>query len=416
MENFEEYLDKYARLIVRTGVNLQQDQFLVINAPLECADFARRLTREAFAAGAWDVKVNYSDEKLARVRLDGAKAEVFDEFPDWRRDMFMYFKAKGAAVISIHASDPTIFQNVDPDKLLRSQRAAGKALLEYRQAMMNNELRWCVVSIPTAAWAVKVFPEDSADEAVEKLWQEIFRTVRIEADNDPVEAWAKHTEFLRRASEFMNAQKFTALHYTNRLGTDLTVRLPEGHIWSGGSEIAGDKVEFVANMPTEEVFTLPDRKGTEGVVYASKPLNYNGSLICGMRLEFHEGKVVKAEAEQGQELLEQLLQVDEGASCLGEVALVQYDSPISNSGILFYNTLFDENASCHLAFGKAYPTCLQGGEKMDAEELALHGVNDSLVHEDFMIGTADLSIEGIKADGSRVQIFKEGNFVIFGDV
>lgn len=404
-------LNKYAELVVRTGVNLQRGQLLVINSPIECSDFARRVAKAAFAAGARDVKVIWSDEKLARIRLDNAAAEVFDEFPEWRRDMFMDFKAKGAAVISIHASDPTIFQNVNTDKLTRSQRAAGIALLEYRQAMMNNELRWCVLSIPTESWAVKVFPNDDKEAAVKKLWQEIFATVRIDEANAPVKAWQEHISFLQQACRFMNEQKFTALKYKNSLGTDLTVGLPEGHIWAGGAEIAGDGIEFVANMPTEEIYTLPDRNRVNGVVYASKPLNYNGNLIEGIRLELKQGKVVKASAAKGQEVLEQLLAMDEGASHLGEAALVPYDSPISNSGILFYNTLFDENAACHLALGKAYPTCIQGGEKMNSVELAQHGVNDSLIHEDFMIGTSDMEIDGVKADGTLVPVFRQGNFV-----
>lgn len=406
-------LNKYAELVVRTGVNLQKGQLLVINSPIECSDFARRVAKAAFAAGARDIKVNWSDEKLARIRLDSAAAEVFDEFPEWRRDMFMDFKAKGAAVVSIHASDPTIFQNVDTDKLTRSQRAAGMALLEYRQAMMNNEMRWCVVSIPTESWAVKVFPHEAKEAAVQKLWQEIFATVRLDESNDPVKAWQEHISFLQQACRFMNEQKFTALKYKNSLGTDLTVGLPDGHIWAGGAEIASDEVEFVANMPTEEIYTLPDRNRVDGVVYASKPLNYNGNLIEGICLELKQGKVIKASAAKGQEVLEQLLAMDEGASHLGEAALVPYDSPISNSGILFYNTLFDENAACHLALGKAYPTCLQGGEKMNSVELAQHGVNDSLIHEDFMIGTSDMEIDGVKADGTLVPVFRQGNFVSF---
>lgn len=406
-------LNKYAELVVRTGVNLQKGQLLVINAPIECSDFARRVAKAAFAAGARDVKVNWSDERLARIRLDNAEAEVFDEFPEWRRDMFMDFKAKGAAVISIHASDPTIFQNVDTDKLTRSQRAAGMALLEYRQAMMNNELRWCVVSIPTESWAAKVFPNDDKETAVQKLWQEIFATVRIDETNDPVQAWREHILFLQRACHFMNEQKFTALKYKNSLGTDLTVGLPEGHIWAGGAEIAGDGVEFVANMPTEEIYTLPDRNRVDGVVYASKPLNYNGNLIEGICFELKGGKIIKAFATKGQKVLEQLLAMDEGASHLGEAALVPYDSPISNGGILFYNTLFDENAACHLALGKAYPTCIHGGEKMNSVELAQHGVNDSLIHEDFMIGTSDMEIDGVKEDGTLIPVFRQGNFVSF---
>lgn len=410
----EELLNKYAELVVRTGVNLQLGQLLVLNAPIECSDFARRVADAAFKAGARDVKVNWSDEKFARIRLMKADGGVFDEFPDWRRDMFMDFKDRGAAVVSIHASDPTIFEGVDPDRLMRSRKAAGRALLEYRRALMNNEMRWCVVSIPTESWARKVFAE-AADgrEAIDRLWQAIFAAVRIGEGNEPVAQWQKHIDFLQRACHFMNSQKFTELRYKNSLGTDLTVGLPKGHIWAGGAEVAGDGVSFVANMPTEEIYTLPDRNRVDGVVCASKPLNYNGNLIEGIRLELKQGKVVKATATTGLEVLEQLLAVDEGARYLGEVALVPFDSPISNSGILFYNTLFDENAACHLALGKAYPTCLEGGEKMDSVELSRHGVNDSLIHEDFMIGTADLEILGIKADGTAVQVFSQGNFVEF---
>ena len=292
--------------------------------------------------------------------------------------------------------------------------AAGKALLEYRSALMNNELRWCVVSIPTPAWASKVFPASlSEEEAVSKLWQAIFSAVRIDEHTDPIEAWNKHTDFMQRATEFLNRQQLVSLHYTSGLGTNLTVKLPVGHIWAGGAEIAADKVKFVANMPTEEVYSLPDRNGVDGVVYASKPLIYQGDVIDGIKLVFKAGRVVEYSAARGEKVLKQLLETDEGASHLGEVALVPYDSPISNSGILFYNTLFDENAACHLAFGKAYPTCLTGGDKMDTVELLNHGVNDSLVHEDFMIGTEDMEIVGTKADGSKIQIFTKGNFVDF---
>ena len=410
----DKLLNKYAKLVVKTGVNLQKGQLLVINSPIECADFARRVAKEGFEAGCSDVKINWSDEKFSRIRFDGAANEIFDEFPQYRYDMFMSFKEKGAAIISIHASDPSIFKGVEQDKLRRAQMAAGKALLEYRGAIMNNELRWCVVSIPTPAWASKVFKEAAnEEEAVAKLWQAIFSAVRIDEKNDPIEAWSKHTAFMKKATNFLNREKLVSLHYTNGLGTDLTVKLPEGHIWAGGAEIAADKVEFVANMPTEEVYSLPDRNGVDGVVYASKPLIYQGNVIDGIRLVFKEGKVVEYSATKGQEVLKQLLDTDEGAKHLGEVALVPYDSPISNSGILFYNTLFDENAACHLAFGKAYPTCLEGGERMDTVELLQHGVNDSLVHEDFMIGTEDMEIVGTKADGSTVQIFTKGNFVEF---
>lgn len=406
----KELLQKYAQLVVKVGVNLQQDQILVINSPIECADFARTIAEEAFAAGAHDVVVSWGDELLAHIRYAGGKKELFTEFPEWRRKFYTDYAEQGAAFVSIAARDPEIFKDIDPEKLKLSQQAAGAALLEYRTRLMNNRNTWCVVSVPTRSWAQKVFPAVSADEAVAKLWQAIFKTVRIEAGADPVAAWREHIAFLQKAAKFMNDNAFVSLHYTNGSGTDLTVELPEGHIWAGGAEDSELGVQFAANMPTEEVYTLPKREGVNGTVAASKPLNFNGNLIEGFKLTFQEGKVVDYSAEKGEEILKGLLETDEGARYLGEVALVPYDSPISQSGILFYNTLFDENASCHLALGKAYPTCIEGGESMDSVTLLQHGVNDSLLHEDFMIGTRDLDIVGTTKDGRQVQVFKDGNF------
>lgn len=406
----KELLQKYAQLVVKVGVNLQQDQILVINSPIECADFARTIAEEAFAAGAHDVVVSWGDELLAHIRYAGGKKELFTEFPEWRRKFYTDYAEQGAAFVSIAARDPEIFKDIDPEKLKLSQQAAGAALLEYRARLMNNRNTWCVVSVPTRSWAQKVFPAVSVDEAVAKLWQAIFKTVRIEAGADPVAAWREHIAFLQKAAKFMNDNAFVSLHYTNGSGTDLTVELPEGHIWAGGAEDSELGVQFAANMPTEEVYTLPKREGVNGTVKASKPLNFNGNLIEGFTLTFKEGKVVYYSAEKGGEILKGLLETDEGARYLGEVALVPYDSPISQSGILFYNTLFDENASCHLALGKAYPTCIEGGESMDSVTLLQHGVNDSLLHEDFMIGTRDLDIVGTTKDGRQVQVFKDGNF------
>ncbi|SEH21304.1 aminopeptidase [Selenomonas sp. KH1T6] len=406
----QELLKKYARLVVRVGVNLQDDQILVINSPLECAEFARLIAAEAFAAGAHDVVVSWGDEELARIRYAGGRKEIFTEFPEWRVRFYQDYAEQGAAFVSIAARNPEIFKDIEQEKLTLSAQAAGAALLEYRARLMNNENTWCVVSVPTAGWAKKVFPELGEEEAKARLWQEIFRTVRIEPETDPAEAWKEHIATLQKAAEFLNKQNFKALHYKNSLGTDLTVELPEGHIWAGGAEKAATGVTFAANMPTEEVYSLPLREGVNGTVYASKPLIYNGNRIENFHLTFKEGRVVDFGAEVGEETLKELINMDEGSHYLGEVALVPYDSPISNSGILFYNTLFDENAACHLALGKAYPTCLEGGEKMDSVTLLQHGVNDSLVHEDFMIGTADLSIVGITREGEKVEIFRNGNF------
>lgn len=408
------FLDEYAAVIVKTGVNLQKGQRLVVNAPIECADFARRIAVAAFQAGAGDVTMSWGDEEFARIRYMMGREEIFEDFPAWRREMYMSEMEAGAAFVSIHASDPEIFKDAAPSRLQAAQQAAGAALLEYRQKLMNNENRWCVASIPTTAWAKKVFPGLSDAQAVERLWEEIFRAVRITGEERADAAWEEHLAFLQRAADFMNEHAFSRLEYKNDRGTDLAVELPEGHIWAGGAETAGDQVRFCANLPTEEIYTLPKRDGVNGTVVATRPLHYQGNLIENFRLAFKDGKVTGFSAERGEEILKGLLATDEGSCHLGEVALVPVDSPISERGILFYNTLFDENASCHLAFGKAYPTCLKGGEKMSSVELLQHGVNDSLVHEDFMVGSDDLSIDGIMADGTRVAVFREGKYAFYG--
>ncbi len=409
-KNREELLEEYARLIVRMGVNLQKDQPLVINAPLACADFARRVASAAYDAGAHDVTVAWNDERLARLRYDKARKSVFTEFPEWRRRLYEDSAQEGAAFVTIHASDPEIFSGVAPERLTLAQQAAGAALLEYRQRLMSNKNAWCVVSIPTESWARKVFPEDAPAAAVERLWQAIFDAVRLAPGEDAALRWQEHIEFLARAAKFMNDHAFSRLEYKNSLGTNLSIELPEGHIWMGGAEKTQGGVTFVANMPTEEIYTLPKRDGVNGTVKATRPLNVNGNIVEGFSLTFKDGKVVNYKAERGAEILKELFATDEGANYLGEVALVPYDSPISKSGVLFFNTLFDENAACHLAFGKAYPTCIKGGEAMTSVELLQRGVNDSLVHEDFMIGSKDLAIDGVQEDGKRVPVFRDGNF------
>ena len=405
----EQKLEKYARLVVKTGVNIQKDQILVVNSPIECADFARKIAKEAYAAGAKDVVVSWNDEKLSKIRFTDAPDKVFDEFPNWRKEMYLGYAKEGAAFVSIAASDPEILKDVNPDRIARMQKVSGNALKEYRERMMNNKNTWCVVSIPTVSWAKKIFPQLSEAEAVARLWDAILETVRV-GDGDPIAAWQSHLKTLTKSKELMNEYNFTRLHYKNALGTDLTVELPKGHIWLSGAEFTPDGREFVANMPTEEVFTLPKKHGVNGTVVSSKPLNYHGNLIENFKLTFKDGKVIEYSAKKGQSILEKLLTADESAAYLGEVALVPHDSPISNLNILFYNTLFDENASCHLAFGKAYPVCIEGGDKMDESALEAAEVNDSLIHEDFMIGTADLEITGITQDGKEVAVFKNGNF------
>lgn len=403
-------LKKYAALVVHVGVNLQKNQPLVIHAPIACADFVHALASEAYDVGAYDVAVNWNDEEFSHIRFQKANAERFREFPAWRKAFYDEQAEQGAAFISIAASDPDLYSDIDPKRLTEASQTAGRALMDYRTRLMSNKNTWCVVSVPTTAWARKVFPKCSDAEAVERLWGEILRAVRVSEQEDAVSAWRTHIDVLQQRTAYLNAQAFTELHYRNHLGTDLHVELPKGHIWMGGAEKSAEGTLFAANLPTEEVYTLPKRDGVNGTVVASKPLHYNGNLISGFTLTFEAGQVVSYKAEQGEEYLKELLHTDEGASFLGEVALVPYDSPISQSGILFYNTLFDENASCHLAFGKAYPTCIEDGENMTADELRQHGVNHSLVHEDFMIGTKDLTVVGRTSSGASVTIIEHGNF------
>ncbi len=402
-------LEKYAQLVVKTGINIQQKQTLVISTPLECAPFARMLAETAYEAGAREVVMNWKDELSSKIKFLQAPDEIFDEFPDWQKDFYLFYARKGAAFISIAASDPELFKEVNPERLVRMQKASNTALKEYRERTMSNKNAWCVVSIPTEAWAKKVFPEVAAGEAMEKLWEAIFKAVRVDMD-DPVAAWKEHSGQLKQSLDYLNSHKFKLLHYKNSLGTDLQVELPTEHLWLGGPEYTADGTEFVANMPTEEVFTLPKKAGVNGVVVSSKPLNYNGTLIDKFSLTFKDGRIVDCKAEQGYEVLKKLVETDEGSHYLGEVALVPDNSPISNAGILFYNTLFDENASCHLAIGKAYPICLKNGTDMNAAELEQAGANDSMVHVDFMLGTDDLEIIGTTATGETIPVFKNGNF------
>ena len=407
----QELLQSYARLVVRVGVNIQREQILVVSAPIECADFARQIAAEAFAAGAHDVVMNWGDELSSHIRFAHGKKAIFTEFPEWRRAFYTDYAEQGAAFVTIAARDPELFADIDPEKMTLANQAAGAALLEYRTRLMSNKNTWCIASVPTKGWAKKVFSELPEEEAVARLWKEIFATVRVGEGHDTVREWQAHIAFLKQAADFLNANDFRTLHYTNALGTDLTLALPAGHIWAGGAEQSDRGTVFVANLPTEEVYTLPKRDGANGTVVATKPLNYNGNLIEGFSLTFEAGRVTAFHAQKGEDLLRQLLATDEGAAYLGEVALVPHDSPISRSGILFYNTLFDENAACHLALGKAYPTCLAGGADMDSVTLARRGANDSLVHEDFMVGSRDLSIVGTRrSDGREIQIFRNGNF------
>lgn len=403
------FLIKYASLAVNIGVNIQKDNILVISSPIETAEFARLITEEAYKSGAKDVIVHYGDQKLTKIKLENSSLETISNIPEWQAESYNYYARQEACFISISASDPDGLKGVPVEKIGASQKARTSALKEYFDNSMSNKCRWCVLSVPTLSWAKKVFPKVSDDEAMESLWDVIFKTVRVDTEN-PVNAWKKHNAYLEEKIKFMNNNNFKSVHLKSANGTDLNIELPEGHIWAGGSEGDINGIPFNANIPTEEVFTLPKKTGVNGIVYSSKPLSYGGNLIDNFSITFKDGKAIDFTAETGYDVLKQMLESDEGAKYLGEVAFVPYNSPISNSKLIFFNTLFDENAACHLAFGRAYESCVKDADKYSEEELEKIGVNNSVIHVDFMIGTSDLEITGINKNGEAIQIFSNGNW------
>ncbi|QVK18491.1 aminopeptidase [Mycoplasmatota bacterium] len=403
-------LKKYAQLLIKMGINIQKNQTLIVRAPIECAEFARIVAQVAYDEGAREVIMRWEDDLSTKMKYLSANDEIFDEFPEWLKEFHLSYARKGAAFLTIDASDPELLKEVNPSKMVRYQKVANKAVKEYRDRLMSNKNVWCIASIPTVSWAKKVFPDVNEEEAVSKLWDAILNAMRVNQE-DPVKAWEEHKTNLKKSMDFLNSNNFKMLKFKNNLGTDLEVELPEEHIWLAGSEFTPEGIEFIANMPTEEVFTLPKKTGVNGIVYSSKPLNFNGKLIDEFSITFKDGKIIDYNAKKGYDSLKELIETDEGSHYLGEVALVPYDSPISKSNILFYNTLYDENASCHLAIGRAYPSCIKNGDNMTEEELEKHGVNHSINHEDFMFGTADLKITGITHDNKEIPIFDNGNFV-----
>lgn len=406
----EKTQEKYAELALRTGVNLQKNQALMINAPIEGADFTKIVVRKAYEMGAKDVHINWVDDELTLLKYENAPDEVITNYPDWKVQLHDAFAADGGAVLNIRSTNPDLLKDIDPTRVAKANKAAGEAMVNFRKYTMNDKIAWSIISIPTGDWAQKIFPDKTPEDAVESLWEAIVKIVRVDQE-DPTAAWDAHNETLRVAREVLNKKNYKKLVFTAP-GTELEMDLPEGHVWKGGSAVTEGGVTFNPNMPTEEVFTMPHKYGVNGTVSSTKPLNYGGSLIDNFSLTFKEGKVVDFKAEQGENTLKHLLESDEGASRLGEIALVPDESPVSQSGLIFYNTLFDENASCHIALGKAYPTNLEGGSAMDADQLDKHGVNDSLTHVDFMIGSQKLDIDGVKQDGTTEAVFRNGTWAL----
>lgn len=407
----EDYIEKYVELILKVGLKIKNGDKLVVRCPVEARDFAVECTRKAYELGAGEVVVDYRDQLISRLKYENESLDVLTDVPKHKVDKENYYMEKKAKYLSVTGSDPDAFKGVDAEKLFKSNLANSKALRDFSAKMMANYVSWIVVGASIPSWATKVFPDLEEGEAVRRLWFEIFNSVRL-FEEDPIKALENHVDNLNRYSKFLNDAKFEKLIYQSQKGTDLEVGLPKGYIFAGAGDVNSDGEEFIANMPSEEVFSAPRLDGVNGKVYSTLPLNYNGNLIEDFYLVFKDGEVVDYDAKAGKEYLKNILDTDEGAKRLGEVALVSYNTPISMRKVLFYNTLYDENASCHFALGKSYPTCLEGGEKLSIEELKERGMNDSLTHVDFMVGDETTEIIGVKENGEEVQIFKEGNFVI----
>ncbi|XEC96175.1 aminopeptidase [Paenibacillus tarimensis] len=408
MDQFEQNLEKYAALAVEVGVNVQPGQTLVVTAPLVAAEYVRKVVKRAYEVGARYVHVEWNDDDVTRTRYELAPDDSFQEFPMWKAKGWEEMAAGNAAFLSVIAANPDLLKGIDPKRIKDANIAASTALQAYRNYAMSDKISWSIVAVPSKVWADKVFPSLKEDDRVDALWEAIFKATRIDKD-DPVEAWRGHTDILDSKAARLNERKYKALRYSAQ-GTDLEIELPASHIWvSAGSHNAKGTL-FIANMPTEEVFTAPLKTGVNGTVTSTKPLSYGGNLIQNIRLTFKEGRIVDFNADEGYETLKGLIETDEGSHFLGEVALVPHKSPISDTNLIFYNTLFDENASNHLAIGKGYAFCLDGGKTMSKEELDRQGLNDSLTHVDFMIGSADMDIDGVLADGTTEPVFRKGNW------
>lgn len=408
MDQLHEKLSKYADLLVEIGLNVQSGQRVVINATTDALPLVRLVTEKAYAKGAVDVNVKLGDAKLTRLHAENKSVEEYSRVPEWIVEERMFYSDEKSGFLSITSSSPELLKGIDPEKLKQASIKGGNAFKDFSNRIQSDYHSWCVAGYPSAEWAKLVYPDKSEDDAVLALLDLILYTVRAE-EEDPVAAWEAHDKNLHEKADWLNNKKFHALRY-EAPGTDLTIELPDGHIWAGASSKNKDGHSFMANMPTEEVFSVPKKTGVNGYVSNTLPLSYGGNIIDDFKLTFKDGAVVSHEAGRGKEYLDNLLSTDDGAKYLGEVALVADDSPISNKGVLFYNTLFDENASCHIALGSGYAFCVEGGKEMNREELEAAGVNDSITHVDFMIGSNEMNIYGVDADGNETPVFKQGNW------
>lgn len=405
---FDQLLSNYADVVVRVGLNLRKGQRLLLRGLLDDASLMRKVAESAYKAGAIYVEPIYTDERISRIRFEQADPETLTEVPNWMLARYEEYYERMDAELAISSADPELMAGINPDLIAKNRKAVMQKFEPLRK--YENSTNWCVVATASPKWAKKVFPDLPVREAQEKLWHEIFASCRI-YESDPVAAWNVHRANLQKYRNYLNAQKFSALHYTSP-GTDLTIGLPEKHLWQGAQAEYKNGITGIPNLPTEEVFTTPHAERVNGTVSATMPLNIAGVLVEEFSLTFENGRAVKVSAKKGEETLKKLIETDENACRLGEAALVPHSSPISQRGILFYNTLFDENASCHIALGNSYRDTIVGGENMSEEEFKASGGNKSLIHNDFMIGSNKLDIDGIKTDGSRTPIMRQGEWAV----
>ena len=407
----QDTLKKYAHTLLKYGVNLQEDQTLVISVDVENKDFAVIVTEEAYRLGAKEVVLNWRCSPIARQRLLHANESVLEKPANWIPEFYKQYIDDKAAFLSLISANPKALEGIPTDRISLQSRNLNKVLSFYHTAIMNSSVTWCVASVPTVLWANLLGYEGTDEEKIDQLWATLLKLCRIEGV-EPKDTYRHHMAKLRHRCEALNKLDLKSLRYTCENGTDLLLELPEGHIWLGGEESSKDGTIFNANIPTEEVFSAPQYNGVNGVVYSTKPLIYHGNTISDFSFTFKEGKIVEYTAKEGYEVLKELVETDEGSHYLGEVALVDHFSPISQSNQIFYETLFDENASCHLAIGASYPTCLKNSDGLSEEELKERGLNHSLTHVDFMIGHERMNIKGYTRDGQAVDIMINGRLQV----
>ncbi len=401
-------LRRYAKLLAKTGVNVKKGQWVMVTAELDQPEFVEMVVEELYRAGAGKVTVEWSHQPLTKLHYKYMKEDALKKFEKWELEKLELRKNELPAMLYIESEDPDGLAGVDQEKFTSVRMSRTKVVKPYRDAM-ENKYQWCIAAVPSKAWAKKVFPDLMVNTAVEKLWDAILTASRADGA-DPVREWARHNDELAQRCDHLNRLKLVSLEYKSSNGTDFKVGLIPDSSFKGGGEETIEGAYFNPNIPSEEIFISPMAGVAEGIVYSTKPLSYQGELIEDFSVRFEGGKVVEVKAKKNQHLLEKMISMDEGAKMLGECALIAYDSPINNSGILFYNTLFDENASCHLALGRGFNECVKGFEEMTNEEIHAKGINDSMIHVDFMIGSPDLEVVGVTKNGDRVQIFKNGNW------